>query len=180
MDHTFLNASNISSSFTNDLQSAEELYFTNKPEEVFTSDNDSDENELANSDSEEPENDIELEPEIEWRECDINDRQKVESFLEKGCGCLYDSDGENCSKRYMLEKVPDHRQICFELASSELDMVILTQLQACSRQDDVSYSSRQSTKRKRTRTCFTFQGKCNHSFCCNEYNYVTCNREVHI
>ena len=159
MDHTFLNASNTPSSFSNDLQTAEKLYFTHDREQIFTDESDSDENESSNSE-EEPDNSIELlGPEIEWTECDVNDRQKVESFMNKGCGCLHGSEGKSCSKRYSVEQVLEHRQICLEMTSSELDMVVLAQFGACTRQDDISFSSRQQRKRKRACTYFTFRGK---------------------
>ena len=159
MDHPFLNASNTPSSFSNDLQTAEKLYFTHDREQIFTDESDSDENESSNSEEEPDNNTASLGPEIEWTECDVSDRQKVESFMKKGCGCLHGSEGKNCCKRYSVEQVLDHRQICLEMTSSELDMVILAQFDACTRQDDISFSSRQQRKRKRARTYFTFQGK---------------------
>lgn len=127
-DHTFLNASNTPSSFSNDLQTAEKLYFTHDREQIFTDESDSDENESSNSE-EEPDNSIEsLGPEIEWTECDINDRQKVESYMNKGCGCLHGSEGKSCSKHYSVEQVLEHRQICLEMTSSELDRLCLHNL----------------------------------------------------
>ena len=66
MDHTFLNASNTPSSFSNDLQAAQKLYFTHDRKQIFTDESDSDENESSSSE-EEPDNSIEsLGPEIEW------------------------------------------------------------------------------------------------------------------
>ena len=64
MDNIFLNTSNTPSSFSNDLQTAEKLYFTHD-REIFTNDLDSDENESSSSE-EEPDNNIEiLGPEIQ-------------------------------------------------------------------------------------------------------------------
>ena len=159
MDHNFLNASNTPSLFSNDLQTAEKLYFTHNQEQIFTDESaDSDENESSNSEEEPDNNTGSLGPEIEWTECDVNDRQKVESFMKKGCGCSHGGEGKNCSKGYSVEQILDHRQICLEMTSSELDMVILAQFDACTRQDDISFSSRQRRKRKKARTYFTFQG----------------------
>ena len=158
MDHTCLNASNTPSSFSNDLQTAEKLYVTHEREQIFTDESDSDENKSSNSEEKPDNNTALLGPEIEWTECDVNDRQKVESFMKKGCGCLHGSEGKNCSKRYSMEQILDHRQICLEMTSSELDMVILAQFDACTRQDDISFSSQQRRKRKKAHTYFTFQG----------------------
>ena len=159
MDYTCLNSSNISASFANDLQLAEELYFGTRDHEI----SDNDENELSDSDREEESNENCSQAEfsqhadtIEWRESDVIENQKVESFLKVGCGCLQEVE-ENCSNRFSVEKVLNHRQICLEMSSSELDMVVLALLEACTRQDENSRSSRQTTKRKRT--YFTFEGK---------------------
>ena len=168
MDHSFsLNTTNLPQTFTNEVQSAKETYFASERElsssESDTSQSDSDESES----SEEQENSTELDRDIEWRECDIQERQKVRSFLEKGCGCsLQSSDKENCSKRYSVEKVLEHRQICLDMSSSELDMVILAQFNACSRRDEMSSSGRQKRKRQRVRTKFIYEGK---YWPCNRY-----------
>ena len=58
-----------------------------------------------------------------------------------------------------VENILEHRQICLEMATSELDMVILAQFEACTKIDELSLSSRQTSKRKRTQTNFTFQGR---------------------
>ena len=162
MDYTYLNSSNVPASFVNDLQSAEELYFR-KDREI----SDNDENEFSDSESGEEsdescnhaETSRDCDTTIEWRGSDITENQKVESFLKEGCGCLHDVEEENCSNRFSVEKVLTHRQVCLEMSSSELDMVVLSQLEACTRQDENSRSSQQTTKRKRTRTYFTFEGK---------------------
>ena len=156
MDHT-LNISDLPEAFMGDLQSTEQTYFTSEREQTYSSDSDSDEDELV---AEELDTNIELDPEIEWRECDVNERLKVESFLAKGCGCsLNVSNNGYCSNNFSLENVLEHRQICLEMATSELDMVILAQFEACTKRDELSLSSRQTRKRKRTRTNFTFQGR---------------------
>lgn len=155
MDHTYLNLSNVPGSFTEDLLSTEELYFVRGRDQI----SDDDEDELSPSEDEDPTEHIELDTVIEWRECDVTDRQKVDLFLQRGCGCLQGTEKENCSSRYSLEEVLNHRQLCLEMSSPELDLVLLSQLEACTRQDDLSRSGRQSKKRKRTRTDFTFQGR---------------------
>ena len=80
MDHTYLNLSNVPGSFTEDLLSAEELYFVQI--------SDDDEDELSPSEDEDPTENIELDTVIEWRECDATDHQKVDLFLQRGCRCL--------------------------------------------------------------------------------------------
>lgn len=160
MDYTCLNSSNISASFANDLQLVEELYFRTRDREISNND----ENESSDSDREEESDENCSQAEfsqhadmIEWRESDVIENQKVESFLKVGCRCLQEVEEENCSNRFSVEKVLNHRQICLEMSSSELDMVVLALLEACTRQDENSRSSRQTTKRKRT--YFTFEGK---------------------
>ena len=162
MDYTCLNSSNISASFANDLQLVEELYFRTRDREI----SDNDENESSDSDREEESDENCSQAEfsqhadmIEWRESDVIENKKVESFLKVGCGCLQEVEEENCSNRFSVEKVLNHQQICLEMSSSELDMVVLALLEACTRQDENSRSSRQRRKRKRTHTYFTFEGK---------------------
>lgn len=162
MDYTCLNSSNVSASFANDLLLAEELYFRTGDREI----SDNEENESSDSDGEEESADNCSQAEvsqdvdtIEWRDSDITEKQKVESFLKVGCGCSHEVEEENCSNRFSAEKVLTHRQVCLEMSTSELDMVVLALLEACTRQDENSRSSRQMTKRKRTRTYFTFKGK---------------------
>lgn len=157
MYHTCLNSSNVPASFANDLQSTEELYFGRDREQI--SGNDETNSSLSDDDlvpddedSDSHNNQAELDATIEWREYDIIEHQKVESFLKEGCGCSYEAEERNCSNRYSLEQVLNHRQVCLEMSSSELDMVVLAQLEACTRQDELSHSSRQTKKRKRNRT----------------------------
>ena len=156
MDHT-LNTSNLPETFPGNLQSAEQTYFTSEREQIDSSDSDSDEDELV---AEELDTNIELDPEMQWRECDVNECQKVESFLAKGCGCsLNVSYNGYCSNNFSLENVLEQRQICLEMANSELDMAILVQFDACTKRDELSLSSQQTRQRRRTRTNFTFQGR---------------------
>lgn len=133
MDYTCLNFSNIPALFENDLQSAVKLYFRNDREIP-----NNDENEFSDSESSDLEsgeesdescNQDEKSPDcettIEWpRVSDVTENQKVESFLKEGCGCLHDVEEENCSNRFIVEKEMNHRQVCLEISSSELDMVV--------------------------------------------------------
>ena len=162
MDYTGLNSSNVSASVANDLLLAEELYFRTGGREI----SDNEENESSDSDREEDSDENCSQAEvsqdadtIEWRESDIKEKQQVESFLKVGCGCSHEVEEENCSNRFSAEKVLTHRQVCLEMSTSELDMIVLALLKACTRQDENSRSSRQTTKRKRTRMYFTFEGK---------------------
>lgn len=74
MDYIFLNVLNIFLSFLNDLQIVEKFYFIYDREQIFIDELNSDDNELLNLE-EEFDNSIEsLGSEIEWIECDVNDR----------------------------------------------------------------------------------------------------------
>lgn len=74
MDYIFLNVLNIFLLFLNDLQIVEKFYFIYDREQIFIDESDSDENESLNLE-EEFDNSIEsLGFEIEWIECDVNDR----------------------------------------------------------------------------------------------------------
>lgn len=158
MEYDFLNSSNLSYAFVDELRSTRELYFSHEREHsVPSSDQESEESNSEDEDSEQiavQESDTP----IEWRVCDERENQKVTTLLQDGCGCSLGPDGENCNSQFTEEQLQRHRESYRELSSSELDIAVLSQLQACTRQDQDASSARQKTTRKRQRTSFSFQG----------------------
>ena len=106
--------SNVPVSFANDLQSTEKLYFGRDHEQI--SGNDETNSSLSDNDlvpddkyRNSHSNQVELDAMIKWREYDIIEHQKVKSFLKKSCGCFCEAEEGNCSNRYSLEQVLNHR-----------------------------------------------------------------------
>ena len=59
--------------------------------------------------------------------------RKVDSFIRKSCGCQLGLKCNPCSGLFTKEEILDQRLDCLALEKSELDMVILGQLQAFSK-----------------------------------------------
>ena len=85
---------------------------------------------------------------IEWRACNEKETQKVATLLQNGCGCSLGPARGNCSIHFSEEQLLAHREKYLELSSSELDIAVLTELQA---------RTRQTATRKRQIALFTFQ-----------------------
>ena len=60
---------------------------------------------------------------------------KVRKFLLNGCGCSRSPKGGPCSNQFSEETVLTNLNNCFELSSAELDLVILANIQVCTKQD---------------------------------------------
>ena len=67
---------------------------------------------------------------LELRLRDISEDQKVEQFLSVGCSCTK-WNSKSCSLQFTNEYVKDIRLSCMELTTSELDMIIMGQVVAC-------------------------------------------------
>ena len=76
--------------------------------------------------------------------------EKVKKFLRNGCGCSRGSKGGPCSTEIKEEAVMFNLNNCLELTSGELDLIILANIQAFSRNDCVG------AKRSRSSRC-TYQ-----------------------
>ena len=76
--------------------------------------------------------------------------KRAKKVLHEGCGCLRDSKGGPCSREFREEPVLFNLNNCLELTSGELNLIILANIQAFTRNDYVG------TKRNRTSRC-TYQ-----------------------
>ncbi len=72
----------------------------------------------------------ESEVSLELRLRDISEDQKVEQFMTTGCSCTK-WKGNSCSFQFTSEHVKDMRLSCMELTHSELDLIIMGQVLAC-------------------------------------------------
>ena len=78
----------------------------------------------------------------------------VRKFLQDGCKCSRGPRDGPCSSQFTEETVMSNLNNCLELSSSELDLVILANIQAVSRSEQVG------EKRNRSPRCnFLFQSK---------------------
>lgn len=58
---------------------------------------------------------------------------KVEKFLQEGCGCSHGTKGSQCSQQFSKEAVLSNLNNCLEFSHGELDLVVLTNIQACTK-----------------------------------------------
>ena len=80
--------------------------------------------------------------------------QKVKKFMQDGCGCTLSGKGGQCCEQFSEETVLFNLNNCQELSHGELDLVILTSIQAFTRSDPIG------GKRNRSpRSSFFFQSK---------------------
>ena len=87
--------------------------------------------------------------------------EKVKRFLRGGCGCTLGPKNGPCSLQFTEETVLFNLNNCLELSSTELDLVILTSIQAFTRTESIGC--------KRSPRCsFYFQSKpiCKEMFLC--------------
>ena len=90
---------------------------------------------------------------ISGDECDKLNSEKINIFLQIGCGCSLGRNGSSCCKLFTRDVIERCRDSILELSTSELDMVIMTQLHC-------SYEPRcESQQSKRTVTNFQLYGE---------------------
>lgn len=78
--------------------------------------------------------------------------EKTKKFLHDGCACSYGSKGGPCSGEFQEDTVLSNLNNCLELTSGELDLVILANIQAFTRNESTG------SKRSRITRCnFQFQ-----------------------
>ena len=63
--------------------------------------------------------------------------EKVKKFLRDGCGCTLGPKNGPCSLQFTEETVLFNLNNCLELSSAELDLVILTFIQALTRAESI-------------------------------------------
>ena len=78
---------------------------------------------------------------------------KLTAFLEEGCGCKRNS-GKPCSTSFSREQYEMSRMQCAELSRTELDLVILGQIEALLRNTDQTSAHRPSQQRQLTTMAF--------------------------
>ena len=78
--------------------------------------------------------------------------EKVKRFLRDGCGCTLGPKNGPCSLQFTKETVLFNLNNCLKLSSTELDLVILTSIQAFTRAESIGCKSS-------PRCSFYFQSK---------------------
>ncbi|XP_078365996.1 uncharacterized protein LOC144650219 [Oculina patagonica] len=92
------------------------------------------------------------EVDIEQRETENQMMEKVKEFLKVGCECSRGPKDGPCSSQFTEEEIITNLNNCHELSSRELDLVVLANIQAVTRVENVGQ------KRKRSpRSNFLFQ-----------------------
>ena len=78
--------------------------------------------------------------------------QKVRKFMRETCGCALGSNGRPCSDQFTEETVLYNLNNCLELSNTELDLVILANIQVFTKRETVG------DKRSRSPRCsFIYQ-----------------------
>ncbi len=113
----------------------------------------------------------ESEVSLELRLRDISEDQKVEQFMTTGCSCTK-WKGNSCSFQFTSEHVKDMRLSCMELTHSELDLIIMGQVLACTNTGehtvtDVHHIAHHD--RKHQYTNFLHQG---HQICIETFRFL--------
>ena len=155
MAENCLNITSLPLSFQEDLDAVQTEYF-HTFESLAESDISSDSSDSENSDSESNDSSQEIfensSGEVEWSEADKQEMATVADFLRKGCGCKFGPNKSSCSEKLSREEFLESRAECFELSQSEMDMVILSQLQANTRRQPAN-------NRKRSKMSYSYKGK---------------------
>ena len=100
---------------------------------------------------------------FERSENEVEVINKVKQFLQEGCGCTKGAKDGPCSSYFSEQTVLSNLNNCFELTSTELDLVILANIQAFTRVDHIG------DKRNRSPRCnFHYQSYsiCKDMFLC--------------
>ena len=71
---------------------------------------------------------------------------KVKQFLQDGCGCTKGAKDGPCSSYFSEQTVLSNLNNCFELTSTELDLVILANIQAFTRVDHIGDKRNRSSR----------------------------------
>ena len=99
------------------------------------------------------------EVENDMRSIDIIEKEKVEHFLEEGCGCTC-NDGMACSSRYSYDHISSIRDQCSSCERSQLTNLLFGHVMATVRTSKTTIKvRRQSTDRQRNTTTFLHEGE---------------------
>ena len=79
--------------------------------------------------------------------------ERVKTFLDVGCGCSRGKNGNPCSKSFFQENILCNLNNCMELTREELDVVILSNIQACTQEHD----DKVGEKRRSPRCSFLYK-----------------------
>lgn len=88
--------------------------------------------------------------EFELSSSDLDEAERVDTFFSKNCGCKLGSRNSTCSSVLCRDLAVTTRNNCLQLERSELDLVVLSQLQAFRTHPDQSVSERRSSHRYTT------------------------------
>ena len=83
----------------------------------------------------------------------------MKEFVKNMCECSQGDQGKPCSSTIQLQDILDCRNNCFELALSELDLVILGTIHASLNCDEVSRSGKREKEHQRTRMPFYYHNR---------------------
>ena len=72
--------------------------------------------------------------------------EKVEKFLEEGCGCSQGVKSGHCSQQFQKDVVLCNLKNCLELPHGELDLVILANIQALTMIDAIGENRKRSAR----------------------------------
>ena len=70
---------------------------------------------------------------------------KVQKFIEDGCGCRRGSKSIQCSDQFTVETVLNNLFNCLELSHAELDLVVLTNIQALTTTEEIGEKRKRSS-----------------------------------
>ena len=154
---SFLNTANLNPAFQEDLSAVDNEYFnfsqTENDVDISSTSSSSGENSDSECDTDSvcelPQNYLN---EAECSEADRAEKAKVSEFLRKGCSCKLGPNKDSCSRKLSEDQLLNSRASCLELSLSELDMVILAQLQA-------NTQSNEGNSGKRSKISYSYHGK---------------------
>ena len=92
---------------------------------------------------------------LEWREEDISEEEKIEQFVTEGCQCNLGPKKTPCCKKITVDHYKSVHSQMKELTHEELDLVVLAQLMATL----FRASTTRSEERSRTYTFFFHGGE---------------------
>ena len=148
---------NLTSQDLSQLESISEAYFgarefEEEEEEVNSASEDS-------SSDDEDNIDLQVEEDVEVLEDDQTERDKVQHFYTETCKCKLGSEDKACSTTLTQDEFIESRNNCYELSSTELDLVILGIIQSSLNSNGTSISGRVAKDRKHPRMTYFYHGK---------------------